>query len=97
MPHYDYRCTNCGYEFELFQKMNDEPVNFCPSCGGKVKRLIGMGAGPIFKGSGFYHTDYKMKNTGKKPAKKEGAEPSPDLKTDSGKGEKIKKNTKQAE
>jgi putative FmdB family regulatory protein len=70
MPHYDYKCTNCGYQFELFQKMNEEPVTFCPSCGGKVKRLIGTGAGAIFKGSGFYHTDYKMKGEGKKQSKK---------------------------
>ena len=61
MPTYDYKCTECNYTFELFQKMTDEPIKTCPKCNGTVKRLIGMGAGPIFKGSGFYQTDYKNK------------------------------------
>lgn len=59
MPHYDYVCHACGKEFELFQKMSDAPITICPYCQGEVKRLIGAGAGPIFKGSGFYQTDYK--------------------------------------
>ncbi|MFO7446518.1 MAG: FmdB family zinc ribbon protein [Ignavibacteriaceae bacterium] len=59
MPTYDYKCTNCGYTFELFQTMSAEPVKVCPQCKGLVKRLIGAGAGPIFKGTGFYQTDYK--------------------------------------
>lgn len=59
MPTYDYKCTKCGYEFELFQSMNDALVKICPKCKGKVKRLIGSGAGLIFKGSGFYSTDYR--------------------------------------
>lgn len=63
MPTYDYKCNNCNYTFELFQKMTDEPVKECPKCKGPVIRLIGAGAGPIFKGSGFYQTDYK--NNGK--------------------------------
>ncbi len=67
MPTYEYKCTECGYVFELFQTMSAEPVKICPKCNGVVKRLIGPGAGPIFKGTGFYQTDYK--NT--KPAKKE--------------------------
>lgn len=50
---------NCEKRFEVFQSMNDEPLNNCPDCNGEVKRLIGAGAGAIFKGSGFYHTDYK--------------------------------------
>ncbi len=61
MPTYDYKCTDCGYKFEYFQKMTDEPLSECPRCKGKVKRLIGAGLGPIFKGSGFYETDYKKK------------------------------------
>lgn len=63
MPTYDYKCNNCNYTFELFQKMTDEPIKECPKCKGKVTRLIGAGSGPIFKGSGFYQTDYK--NNGK--------------------------------
>lgn len=59
MPTYDYKCMDCDNTFELFQPMSAEPVKVCPKCGGKVKRLIGAGAGPIFKGSGFYQTDYK--------------------------------------
>lgn len=68
MPTYDYKCTECGNTFELFQQMSEEPIKNCPKCNGKVKRLIGMGAGTIFKGSGFYQTDYKNKssNTAKK-------------------------------
>ena len=61
MPTYEYKCLNCGKIFELFQSMNAEPIKHCPECNGPVKRLIGTGAGPIFKGSGFYQTDYKKK------------------------------------
>ena len=59
MPTYDYKCTECNHTFEMFQPMIAEPITDCPECGGVVKRLIGAGAGPIFKGSGFYQTDYK--------------------------------------
>ena len=59
MPNYDYKCLTCGYTFEYFQSMKDEPLSDCPKCKGTLKRLIGPGSGPIFKGSGFYHTDYK--------------------------------------
>lgn len=59
MPTYDYECLSCKQRFELFQSMTEEPISTCPECGGKVKRLIGAGAGPIFKGSGYYQTDYK--------------------------------------
>jgi putative FmdB family regulatory protein len=61
MPTYEYVCPPCGHEFEKFQSMNDEPVKVCPACRKRqVKRKIGMGAGLIFKGSGFYETDYKQ-------------------------------------
>ncbi|MHB1687104.1 MAG: FmdB family zinc ribbon protein [Ignavibacteriaceae bacterium] len=73
MPTYDYKCNVCGYSFELFQKMNDAPIKVCPKCSSDVKRLIGAGAGPIFKGTGFYQTDYK--NPPKKSEKK--IEPKP--------------------
>ena len=59
MPTYEYKCANCGYVFEMFQTMSAEPIKTCPKCNGPVKRLIGPGAGPIFKGTGFYQTDYK--------------------------------------
>ena len=66
MPHYDYRCKKCQHTFEVFQSMKDSPLEKCPQCGGRVERLIGMGGGIIFKGSGFYATDYK-KPKGKEP------------------------------
>jgi len=70
MPTYEYKCDNCGHTFELFQSMSAEPVQVCPKCNGHVKRLIGPGLGPIFKGTGFYETDYKNKsnNTSKSKA-----------------------------
>lgn len=68
MPTYDYQCQACQHEFEVFQNMSDAPLKKCPECGGKVKRLIGTGAGLIFKGSGFYITDYKNKKSSASPA-----------------------------
>jgi len=60
MPTYDYRCQSCGHEFEKFQSITAPAVRKCPRCGKmKVKRLIGSGAGVIFKGNGFYQTDYR--------------------------------------
>ncbi|HEX8692794.1 MAG TPA: zinc ribbon domain-containing protein [Longimicrobium sp.] len=59
MPTYEYRCPECGTEFEKFQKMSDEPVAECPSCGAKSQRKLSGGAGLLFKGSGFYITDYR--------------------------------------
>ncbi len=67
MPTYDYECTKCGHTFEVLQKMTDKPKSTCPQCKGKLRRLIGAGSGIIFKGSGFYETDYKKKS-GEKPA-----------------------------
>jgi putative FmdB family regulatory protein len=59
MPTYEYKCSNCEEVFEFFQKMTDEPLTTCPVCAGQMKRLISGGVGVIFKGSGFYTTDYK--------------------------------------
>jgi putative FmdB family regulatory protein len=86
MPTYEYECPKCGHRFEKFQGINDPPVKTCPKCRGrKVKRLIGTGAGILFKGSGFYLTDYRSDGYKKaakaeteskgdaKPAAKEGA------------------------
>ena len=64
MPTYEYECQGCKKRFELFQSITAKPIRVCPKCKGKVKRLIGAGAGIIFKGSGFYATDYRK---GKKP------------------------------
>ena len=62
MPTYEYECLDCGKRFEVFQKVSEEKKDVCPYCGGRLRRLISAGAGLIFKGSGFYITDYKRKN-----------------------------------
>lgn len=60
MPTYEYACRECDHQFEVFQSIKDDPLSQCPSCGDDaLRRLIGTGAGIIFKGSGFYETDYK--------------------------------------
>jgi len=58
MPTYEYKCKACGHVFESFHSMTDNTIKKCPQCDGKVQRLISGGAGIIFKGSGFYATDY---------------------------------------
>jgi len=81
MPNYDYECEKCGKTFEVFQSMKDKAFETCPesSClmetwgQGKVRRLLGTGAGLIFKGSGFYITDYRSEGY-KQAAKKEGGD-----------------------
>jgi putative FmdB family regulatory protein len=71
MPTYEYKCENCGYEFEQFQSITAKPLRMCPKCDKRgLKRLIGAGAGVIFKGSGFYETDYRSESY-KKAEKKE--------------------------
>ena len=63
MPTYEYQCPDCGHEFEKFQSITAHPVRKCPVCGeNKVQRLIGSGAALIFKGSGFYQTDYRSES-----------------------------------
>lgn len=66
MPTYSYKCTSCDYEFNQFHAMSAEPVSVCPQdgCNGTVERLWGSGSGILFKGTGFYETDYKRKNMG---------------------------------
>jgi putative FmdB family regulatory protein len=59
VPTYEYECLKCGHHFERFQSMTEEPVKRCEECKGKVRRLLGTGAGILFKGSGFYQTDYR--------------------------------------
>jgi len=64
MPTYEYQCETCGHRFEVFQSMNDAKLTDCqqPECAGNVKRLLGTGAGLIFKGAGFYQTDYRSQS-----------------------------------
>ena len=83
MPTYDYQCSECGHEFELFQQMSASVKRKCPECGkNKLKRLIGTGAGIIFKGGGFYETDYRSDSYKKEAAadKKGGEKKSSDSK-----------------
>lgn len=72
MPTYEYECQKCGHQFEEFQSITAEPLKTCPQkgCRGKVKRLISAGGGLLFKGSGFYITDYRSEGY-KKSAKAE--------------------------
>ncbi len=62
MPTYQYRCNECSHEFSEFQSITADPLSTCPECGGAVKRLISGGAGFLFKGDGFYTTDYRSEN-----------------------------------
>lgn len=62
MPTYEYHCKKCDFRFDYFQDMTEKPLKKCPECGGQVERLIGGGSGIVFKGSGFYETDYKRKS-----------------------------------
>lgn len=84
MPTYEYKCDKCGQSFDFFQSIKDDPIAACPKekCGqkkwgkGRVRRMIGAGAGLIFKGSGFYITDYRSENY-KESAKKDSGESKP--------------------
>jgi len=72
MPTYDYECPK-GHRFEVFQKMTDEPVAECPECGAAASRKISGGAGFLFKGEGFYITDYRSDDYKKKASKESGS------------------------
>jgi putative FmdB family regulatory protein len=81
MPTYDYHCDACDHEFELYQSITAEPEKKCPECGKKkLRRLIGTGAAIMFKGSGFYTTDYRSESYKKRA---EADKPSTDSKADS--------------
>ncbi len=86
MPTYDYLCARCGQTFEVFQSIKADRLKLCPdeNCGGKVKRLMGTGAGILFKGGGFYETDYRSDSyvSGEKQAK-EAAKKATEKKSDS--------------
>ena len=88
MPTYEYRCDNCGHEFETFQSIKDGALRKCPECGKlKLQRLIGTGAGILFKGSGFYETDYRSSDYKKAAA----ADKKTSSSSDSGKKSEKKK------
>lgn len=82
MPTYDYECSACGHRLDHFQSMKDPPLKKCPKCGKlRLKRLIGAGAGVIFKGSGFYTTDYR--SSAYETSRKGDSAPKPESKSDS--------------
>ena len=83
MPTYSYYCQNCDKHFSYFQKMTEEPFTICEDCKGKIKRLITGGTGLIFKGTGFYLTDYKNNNKTKTQNSDSGQKGSKKLKSDS--------------
>lgn len=84
MPTYDYKCDACDHLFELFQSINDPVKKKCPKCGkNKLRRLIGAGAAIVFKGSGFYQTDYRSDSYKKAAAADGGSKPSESKSSDS--------------
>jgi len=90
MPTYDYECDACGHEFELFQSITEGVKRKCPECSKlKLRRLFGIGAAVVFKGSGFYETDYRSESykKGAESAKKS-QEKAKEKKSDKGKSEK---------
>lgn len=97
MPTYDYQCDACGHTYELFQGINDPIVKKCPECGkNKLRRLFGTGAAIVFKGSGFYQTDYRSEGYRKaaEADKKASDSSSSDKKSDSKKSESPKSDSK---
>ena len=96
MPTYDYVCDACEHQFELFQSIKEDPKKQCPSCGKKkLRRLIGPGAAIVFKGSGFYTTDYRSESYKKAAAAdKPAAAPAPTEKSAAGSGSKKETGTK---
>lgn len=77
MPTYEYECAKCKKNFEIFQSIKDQPLTKCPTCKGKVKQLLGTGAGIIFKGSGFYQTDYRSEGYKQKAKSESSSAPAP--------------------
>ena len=95
MPTYDYACENCGYEFEQFQAITAKPLRRCPECGKReLRRLIGAGSGVIFKGSGFYQTDYRSENYKKDEKSSTGEKKTETKSKDTKSGDKTKPETK---
>ena len=101
MPTYAYRCKDCNHQYEVFQSIKQNPHETCPECNGSVIRLIGAGAGILFKGPGFYSTDYR-KGSEKKSAtvaenqKQEKGKPSEVSSGDSNKDSSTKKTPEKA-
>lgn len=78
MPNYDYRCNSCGHVEEIFQRMSDAALSICTSCGKQTfERIVTGGAGVLYKGEGWYVTDYSMKSSGGKETASASATPPP--------------------
>ncbi len=75
MPTYDYRCRKCGHRFELFHSIKDDSTKRCPRCRGRAERVPAGGAGLLFKGSGFYITDYRSKSYREKARQEKSSPP----------------------
>jgi putative FmdB family regulatory protein len=96
MPTYGYRCSNCGHQFEIIQRISDEPLKACPKCQGKLAKVL-YPVGISFKGSGFYTTDYKgsdkssdsSSSNGVAPSKDGSSESKPETKSESKSGAKA--------
>jgi len=89
VPTYSYQCTKCGHGFDVFHGINAKPRIRCPECGASCKRLLGAGAGVIFKGSGFYETDYKKGNGQKSAAAAPASGAASEAKASEAKGSKA--------
>jgi len=91
MPTYQYKCDECNFEFEEFQKMSDAAIEICPKCKGKTRRMISGGSGFLLKGSGFYSTEHRSESY-----KKDAANDSPSkaIETKSSSGKKSGKSSK---
>ena len=94
MPTYEYVCKDCGFEFEEFQSIKADPLTNCPKCNGNIIRKIGSGAGLLFKGSGFYITDYKNKSSASNETGSKESKDSPNKTTSQ--SQKTKTETKKA-
>lgn len=90
MPTYEYKCRKCEHQFERFQSITAEPVKTCPKCKGKVARMLTTGAGIIFKGTGFYQTDYKKSSHTPPSSEQSETKKMEPAKTDGGKSENRK-------
>jgi putative FmdB family regulatory protein len=85
MPTYGYRCRSCGNEFEILQKISDPPLKTCPKCAGALDKMV-YAAGIIYKGSGYYNTDYKSASKGSEKGPEKGSEKAADKADSNGSG-----------
>ena len=97
MPTYEYECRKCGHQFEKYQSILAEPLKTCPKCKGKVARVVSGGGGIIFKGSGFYQTDYKKSSHATTSTDKSNSKKAEGGASDAGKSDVPKKETRKPE